>query len=85
MVDVRGTTSASGFFGDTGVDHESAYKRMVCTADTLNCFKRKINATDTKDVKGRLRQLYEDIDFIAKEIIKEECRLVEQGMGECRI
>ena len=77
MVDVRSSVGVSGFFADTEIDHKSAYQRMVITKDMLIKFRRDINLTNTRDVDGRLRQLYEDLDFIAKEIIKEEYKKLD--------
>lgn len=70
----------SGFITEHGVDYDAAYHRAVFTRDMLIKYKTDINSTNTADVTGRLRQLYEDLDFIAKTIIKEEIKKVEQAI-----
>lgn len=70
----------SGFITGQSVDYNAAYTRALFTRDMLIKFKTDINSTNTADVTGRLRQLYEDLDFIAKEIIKEEIRRAEQAI-----
>lgn len=80
-INVRETVNVSGgFITGQGADHSAAYQRAVFTRDMLIKYKTDINSTNTVDVNGRLRQLYEDLDFIAKEIIKEEIRRAEQAI-----
>ena len=68
----------NGFIKALPEDHKAAYARALITNDMLNKYKTDINSTNTAGVIGRLRQLYEDLDFIAKEIIKEEIRHASQ-------
>lgn len=69
----------STFIKGQDVDINAAFQRLTITKDMLKNYSEAINGTNTTDVSGRLRNLYNDLDFIARTIIKEELQLITQG------
>lgn len=61
-------------------DYNAAYTRAIITKNMLVKYRTDINATNTADVNGRLLTLYEDLEFIAKEIMREEVIRAEKVM-----
>ena len=74
-------TNAYGasFIKGQDVDINAAFQRLTITKDMLKNYSEAINGTNTADVSGRLRNLYNDLDFIARAIMKEELQLITQG------
>lgn len=70
---------SGSFIKGQDVDINAAFQRLTITKDMLKNYGEEINRTNTTDVSGRLRNLYCDLDFIAREIIKEELQLITQG------
>lgn len=61
------------------IDVKAAYERAEITRDMMKLYKEEINRTNTADIVGTLRHLYEDLEKIMKEIIKEEKQLIMLG------
>lgn len=82
-VDVKETVGTgirrSSFVKTQGVDGEAAFQRMTITKRTLEDYQAKINSTNTADVVGNLANLYDDLEVIAKAIIREEQLLISMG------
>lgn len=62
-----------------GVDAEAAFQRMTITKEMLRRYQAAINSTNTIDVVGRLEEMYDDLEVLAKAIIKEEQLLISIG------
>lgn len=61
------------------INVKAAYERAEITKDTLKLYREEINRTNTADIAGTLRRLYEDLEKTMKEIIKEEKQLIMLG------
>lgn len=75
---MNGIVTAS-FIEGQGVDTDAAYKRLAITRQTLAEYKAAINATNTVDVAGSLKDLYERVEATMKLIELEEQMLIHQG------
>lgn len=78
-VDVQKTVTGDSFIKIQGVDSEAAFQRMTITKKMLGEYQEAINSTNTVDVIGNLQKLYDDLEVIAKAIIREEQLLISIG------
>ena len=78
-VDVQKTVTGNSFIKIQGVDGKAAFERMTITKKMLEDYQTAINATNTVDVIGNLARLYDDMEVIAKAIIREEQLLISIG------
>ena len=69
----------SSFVRTQGIDSSAAFQRMTITKRTLEEYQAEINATNTADVVGNLARLYDDLEILAKAIIREEQLLISLG------
>lgn len=80
IVDVKGTIGNENrrpsFVKAQGVDSEAAFQRMTITKEMLKEYQLAINGTNTTDVVGDLKALYDDLEVIAKAIIRQEQMLI---------
>ena len=76
---MEGNAYGVSFIKGQDVDIDAAFQRLTITKDMLKNYGEAINGTNTTDVTGRLRNLYNDLDFIARTIIKEELQLITKG------
>lgn len=72
-------TKASSFVTAQGVDGSAAFQRMSITKRMLEEYQAAINATNTADIIGSHRKLYDDFETVARAIIREEQLLVSMG------
>ena len=82
MVDVKSAFEAapiSSFIGRQGVDGGAAFKRHEITKATLEKYRAEINATNTVDVVGELKSLYDQLESTMKLIILHEEQLIAQS------
>lgn len=81
-IDVRenmnGIATAS-FIEAQKIDSDAAYQRLAITRQTLAEYKAAINATNTVDVAGKLKSLYESVETTMLMIALEEQMLIHQG------
>lgn len=78
-VGVQKIMTGDSFIKSKGIDTEAAYKRMNITKEMLDHYQAAINATNTADVVGIHGSLYNDLEVIAKAIIREEKKLIDLG------
>ena len=71
--------AAPSFIEGQGVDADAAYQRLAITRKTLAEYKAAINATNTVDVVGELKNLYADVESTLKLIALKEQELIHQG------
>lgn len=69
----------SPFIKPYQIDANAAYERARITKDLMKMYKEEINRTNTSDITGTLKRLYEDLEKIMKEIVKEEKQLMILG------
>lgn len=72
-------TRRSSFVKTQGVDSEAAFQRMTITKRMLGDYQEAINNTNTVDVVGNLKEMYDDVEMLLKAIIKEEQLLISIG------
>ena len=69
----------ASFIEGQGVDTDAAYQRLAVTRKMLKDYKAAINATNTVDVVGELKNLYTDIEYTMNLICIQEQMLINQG------
>ena len=81
--DVRETVETGyrspSFIQAQGVDTEAAFQRMTITKEMLEQYQAAINATNTADIIGTHKALYDKLERTAKSIIEEEMILIAMG------
>lgn len=75
---MNGIVTAS-FIEAQKIDSDAAYQRLAITRKTLAEYKAAINATNTVDVAGKLKSLYESVETTMLMIALEEQMLIHQG------
>ena len=79
-VDVKETveigSTRQSFVKTQGIDCEAAFQRMRITKELLGQYQVAINETNTADVIGKHKSLYDDLETLAKAIIDEEMILI---------
>ena len=73
------TVATPTFIERQGVDADAAYQRLAITRKTLAEYKAAINATNTVDVVGELKNLYLKLESTMNLIALEEQMLINQG------
>lgn len=71
--------AAPSFIEGQGVDADAAYQRLAITRKTLAEYKAAINATNTVDVVGELKELYLELESTMNLIALQEQMLINQG------
>lgn len=67
------------FIQAQGVDTEAAFQRMTITKDMLGQYQAAINSTNTADIVGTHKALFDKLESVMKEIINEEMILIAMG------
>ena len=67
------------FIKSQGVNTEAAFQRMTITKEMLEQYQAAINATNTADIVGIHKALYDKLEQVAKSIIDEEMILIAMG------
>lgn len=67
------------FVSNQKVDADAAYQRLKATRKTLASYSRKINETNTVDIVGEHKALYEELEMTMKLIILAEQSLIDEG------
>lgn len=62
-----------------GVNTEAAFQRMTITKEMLEQYQAAINATNTADIIGTHKALYDKLESVMKSIIDEEMILIAMG------
>ena len=79
-IDVRETVETGirnqSFVKAQGVDGEAAFQRMTITKEMLEQYQAAINATNTSDIVGVHKELYDKAERAMKSIIDEEMVLI---------
>ena len=71
--------SKPSFIQAQGVDSEAAFQRMTITKEMLGQYQSAINSTNTADIVGTHKALYDKLESVMKEIINEEMILIAMG------
>lgn len=71
--------NGSPFIKPYKIDANAAYERARITKELMKMYREEINRTNTADIAGTLKRLYEDLERTMNEIVKEEKQLVLLG------
>ena len=79
IVGVKETVTGDSFIKSKGIDSDAAYERMNITKYMKENYQKEINRTNTADIVGYHKTLYNDLETILNAIIREEKKLIDLG------
>lgn len=69
----------NSFIKKQTIDADAAYQRLAITRRTLADYQAAINATNTADLVGEIKYLYDSLQQTMRLICLQEQKLINQG------